>query len=39
MGVVMIGVGLPLFYVARYLSAPEDKKKLRARDLKTIGII
>jgi len=39
MGVVMIGIGLPLFYVARYLSAPEDKKKQKARDLKVIAII
>ena len=35
----MIGIGLPLFYVARYLSAPEDKKKQKARDLKVIAII
>ena len=35
----MIGIGLPLFYVARYLSAPEDKKKQKARDLKIIAII
>ena len=39
MGVVLIGIGLPLFYVARYLSAPEDKKKQKARDLKVIAII
>ena len=39
MGVVMIAVGLPLFYVGRYFSAPEDKKKQKARDLKVIGII
>jgi hypothetical protein len=26
MGVVLIGIGLPLFYVARYLSASEDKE-------------
>ncbi len=39
MGVVMIAIGLPLFYVGRYFSAPEDKKKQKARDLKVIGII
>lgn len=39
MGVVMIGIGLPLFYIGRYLSAPEDKKKQKARDVKVIGII
>ena len=39
MGVVMIGIGLPLFYVARYLSAPEDKRKQKTRDVKVIGII
>jgi hypothetical protein len=39
MGVVLIGIGLPLYYVARYLSAPEDKKKQKARDLKVIAII
>ena len=39
MGVVLIGIGLPLFYIARYLSAPEDQKKQKARDLKVIAII
>jgi len=39
MGVVMISIGLPLFYVARYLAAPEDKKKQKARDVKVIAII
>ena len=39
MGLVLIGIGLPLFYVARYFSAPEDKKKQKARDLKVIAII
>jgi len=38
-GVVMISIGISLFYVARYLLAPEDKKKLKARDLKVIAII
>ncbi|MHB8086058.1 MAG: hypothetical protein ACYDHZ_09545 [Dehalococcoidia bacterium] len=39
MGEVLIATGLPLFYVGRYLSAPEDKKKQKARDLKVIGIV
>jgi uncharacterized protein YjeT (DUF2065 family) len=39
MGVVMIAIGLPLFYLGRYFSAAEDKKKQKARDLKVIGII
>lgn len=38
-GAVLIAVGLPLFYVGRYLSAPEDKKKQKARDLKVIAIV
>ncbi len=38
-GAVLIAVGLPLFFVGRYLSAPEDKKKQKARDIKIIGII
>jgi uncharacterized protein YjeT (DUF2065 family) len=39
MGVVLIAIGVPLFYLSRYLSAPEDKKKRRALDLKIIGIV
>jgi heme/copper-type cytochrome/quinol oxidase subunit 2 len=39
MGVIMIGIGLPLFYLARYLLTPEDKKSEKARDVKVIGII
>ena len=39
MGVVLIGIGLPLFYVASYLLAPEDKKKQKARDIKGISIL
>lgn len=39
MGVVLIGIGLPLFYVARYLLATEDEKKQKARDVKVIAII
>jgi len=39
MGVVMIAIGLPLFYVGRYLRAPEDEKKQKARDVQIIAII
>jgi uncharacterized membrane-anchored protein len=39
MGEVLIAVGLPLFYIARYFSAPEDKKKQKARDLKIIAVV
>jgi hypothetical protein len=39
MGAVLIAVGLPLFYVGRYLSAPENEKKQKARDIKGIGIL
>jgi len=37
-GAVLIAVGVPLFYVGRYLSAPADKKKQKARGIKVIGI-
>ncbi len=39
MGVVLIGIGVPLFYIGRYLLAPEDKKMRLARALKVIGIV
>jgi hypothetical protein len=39
MGVAMIAIGLPLFYIGRYFSAPEDEKKRKARDLQVIAII
>jgi heme/copper-type cytochrome/quinol oxidase subunit 2 len=39
MGVVMIAIGLPLFYLGRYFRAPEDEKKQKARDVQVIGII
>ncbi|MGA2158688.1 MAG: hypothetical protein ABSG90_05680 [Dehalococcoidia bacterium] len=39
MGVIMIAIGLPLFYIASYLSAPEDKKQQRAGYLKVIAVI
>jgi hypothetical protein len=38
-GAVLIAVGLPLFYVGRYLSAPADEKKRKAQGLKVIGIV
>jgi heme/copper-type cytochrome/quinol oxidase subunit 2 len=37
-GAVLIAVGVPLFSIGRYLSAPEDKKKQKARGIKVIGI-
>ena len=38
-GAVLIGIGLPLFYIGRYLSAPEEEKKKKARDLKGIALL
>jgi len=38
-GMVMISIGISLFYVARYLLAPEDKKKQKAQDMKYVGIV
>jgi hypothetical protein len=38
-GVVLISVGVPLFYLARYLLAPEEKKKRIAQSLKVISIV
>jgi predicted membrane channel-forming protein YqfA (hemolysin III family) len=38
-GVVLISVGVPLFYLARYLLAPEEKKKRIALSLKVISIV
>jgi hypothetical protein len=37
-GAILIAIGVPLFFVGRYLSAPEDKKKQKARGIKIIGI-
>jgi heme/copper-type cytochrome/quinol oxidase subunit 2 len=39
MGVVMISIGISLFYVARYLLAPENKKKQKAQEIKHVGIV
>ena len=38
MGVPLIAIGIPLFALAKYLLAPEDKKTQIARGLKAIGI-
>jgi len=38
-GAVMIAVGLPLFFVADYFMAPEDKKKEKARNLQVVAIV
>jgi len=37
-GAVMIAVGIPLFALARYFSAPADKKNQMARVMKIIAI-
>jgi len=37
-GAVLIAIGLPLFALARYFSAPEDKKNQMARGMKIIAI-
>lgn len=39
MGVPLIAIGLPLFALARYLLAPEDKKNQIARGIKIIAIV
>jgi Ni,Fe-hydrogenase I cytochrome b subunit len=39
MGVVLIAIGLPLFYLGRYFQAPEDEKKKKAKFLQEIAII
>ncbi|HEX75013.1 MAG TPA: hypothetical protein G4O12_00365 [Dehalococcoidia bacterium] len=39
MGVVLIAVGLPLFCIARYFIAAEDKKKQKASDIKNLSIL
>jgi ACR3 family arsenite efflux pump ArsB len=37
-GAVLIAIGLPLFALARYFSAPEDKKNQMIRSMKIIAI-
>ena len=38
-GAVLIAIGVPLFYLARYLLASEENKKRIARGLKVVGIV
>ena len=38
-GAVMIAIGLPLYFLARYFEGSEDTKKRRVRDLKLIAIL
>ena len=38
-GAVLIAVGLPLFFIADYLSAEDSEKKTKARRLSIIAII
>ena len=38
-GAVMIAVGVPIFFLGRYLLASEDVKKPRAWQLRIIGIV
>lgn len=37
-GAMLIAIGLPLFALTRYFSAPEDKKKQMARRIEIIAI-
>jgi len=39
MGAVMIAVGVPLYFLGRYYSAPEEEKKKKARDIKIVAIV
>jgi hypothetical protein len=39
MGVVLVAVGVPLFYIAKYLLAAESDKVTRAKAIKTIAIV
>jgi hypothetical protein len=38
-GAVLIAIGIPLYFLARYFDASEDLKKRRIRDLKTIAVV
>ena len=38
-GAVLIAIGVPLFYLTRYLLASEENKKRMARGLKVIAIV
>jgi heme/copper-type cytochrome/quinol oxidase subunit 2 len=37
-GAVLIAIGVPLFALARYFSAPEDKKAQMAQSMRIIAI-
>ena len=37
-GAMLIAIGLPLFALARYFSAPENKKNQMVRSIKIIAI-
>ena len=37
-GAVLIAIGIPLFALARYFSAPENKQNQMAKSLKVIAI-
>jgi len=39
MGAIMIAVGVPLYFLGRYFSAPEEEKKVKARDIKIVVIV
>lgn len=39
MGEVVIAIGVPLFCIARYFSAPDEKKKRRAHSIKIVAIV
>jgi uncharacterized protein YjeT (DUF2065 family) len=38
-GAVLIAIGVPFFYLGNYLSAPEDRKKQKAAEIKLLGLI
>ncbi len=39
MGEVLIAVGVPLFYLGRYLAAPDGEKAKKARALKILAVV
>ncbi len=39
MGAMMIAVGVPLYFLANYFSAPESEKQKKIRDLKIVAIV
>ncbi len=38
-GAVLIAVGVPLYFMARYFEVSEGSKKRRIRDLKAVAIV